>query len=149
MAENLTDEQVAEYKEAFALFDKDGSGSISTKELGTVFRTLGQNPTEAELAEMIHMVDRDGNGQCEFPEFLMLVANNSRQPESEIDVISAFKTFDRDNNGFIPAAELRHVMMNIGEKLTDEEVDVMIQEADIDGDGHINYEEFVRNMMSK
>ena len=51
-----------------------------------------------------------------------------------------FQTFDKENNGFIPAAELRHVMMNIGEKLSDEEVDVMIQEADIDGDGQINYE---------
>ena len=59
MAENLTDEQIAEYKEAFALFDKDGSGGISCKELGTVFRTLGQNPTESELAEMIQIVDRN------------------------------------------------------------------------------------------
>ena len=42
------------------MFDKDGSGSITTKELGTVFRTLGQNPTEAELADMVHSVDRDG-----------------------------------------------------------------------------------------
>ena len=49
-----------EYKEAFQMFDKDGSGSITTKELGTVFRTLGQNPTEAELADMVHSVDRDG-----------------------------------------------------------------------------------------
>jgi len=147
MAENLTEEQIAEYKEAFVLFDKDGSGSITTKELGTVFRTLGQNPTEGELAEMVRMVDRDGNGTIEFPEFLMLVANNSRKPDTEEDVIESFKTFDKENNGFIPAAELRHVLMNIGDKLSDEEVDVLIQEADIDGDGQINYEEFVRNMM--
>ena len=49
-----------EYKEAFVIFDKDGSGSITTKELGTVFRSLGQNPTEAELTEMVRQVDRDG-----------------------------------------------------------------------------------------
>ena len=49
--------------------------------------------------------------------------------------------FDRDGNGFISAAELRHVMTNLGEKLTDEEVDEMIREADVDGDGQINYEE--------
>ena len=54
-----------------------------------------------------------------------------------------------DGNGFISAAELRHIMTNLGEKLTDEEVDEMIREADIDGDGQINYEEFVKMMMSK
>ena len=48
--------------------------------------------------------------------------------------------FDKDGNGFISAAELRHVMTNLGEKLTDEEVDEMIREADIDGDGQVNYE---------
>merc|ERR1711935_459948 len=61
----------------------------------------------------------------------------------------AFSLFDKDGNGFISAAELRHVMTNLGEKLTDEEVDEMIREADIDGDGQINYEEFVKVMMAK
>merc|ERR1711966_425142 len=61
----------------------------------------------------------------------------------------AFSLFDRDGNGFISAAELRHVMTNLGEKPTDEEVDEMIREADVDGDGQINYEEFVKMMMAK
>ena len=65
------------------------------------------------------------------------------------DLIEAFKQFDHDGSGLISAAELRHVMTNLGEKLTDEEVDEMIREADVDGDGHINYEEFVRMMMAK
>jgi len=50
----------AEFKEAFSLFDKDGDGTITTKELGTVMRSLGQNPTEAELQDMINEVDADG-----------------------------------------------------------------------------------------
>ena len=53
-ADQLTEEQIAEFKEAFSLFDKDGDGTITTKELGTVMRALGQNPTEAELQDMIN-----------------------------------------------------------------------------------------------
>uniref|UniRef100_A0A8C7N8D6 Calmodulin n=1 Tax=Oncorhynchus kisutch TaxID=8019 RepID=A0A8C7N8D6_ONCKI len=89
-ADQLTEEQIAEFKEAFSLFDKDGDGTITTKELGTVMRSLGQNPTEAELQDMINEVDAD-----------------------------------------------------------DEEVDEMIREADIDGDGQVNYEEFVQMMTAK
>ena len=74
MADQLTEKQIAEFKEAFSLFDKDGDGIITTKELGTVMRSLGQNPTEAELQDMINEVDADGNGTIDFPEFLSLMA---------------------------------------------------------------------------
>jgi len=148
-ADQLTEEQIAEFKEAFSLFDKDGDGTITTKELGTVMRSLGQNPTEAELQDMINEVDADGNGTIDFPEFLSLMARKMKDTDTEEELIEAFKVFDRDGNGFISAAELRHVMTNLGEKLTDEEVDEMIREADVDGDGQINYEEFVKMMMAK
>ncbi|URE48218.1 receptor kinase 1 [Musa troglodytarum] len=149
MAEQLTDDQIAEFKEAFSLFDKDGDGCITTKELGTVMRSLGQNPTEAELQDMINEVDADGNGTIDFPEFLNLMARKMKDTDSEEELKEAFRVFDKDQDGFISAAELRHVMTNLGEKLTDEEVDEMIREADVDGDGQINYEEFVKVMMAK
>ncbi|XP_066280419.1 calmodulin isoform X2 [Branchiostoma lanceolatum] len=148
LADQLTEEQIAEFKEAFSLFDKDGDGTITTKELGTVMRSLGQNPTEAELQDMINEVDADGNGTIDFPEFLTMMARKMKDTDSEEEIREAFRVFDKDGNGFISAAELRHVMTNLGEKLTDEEVDEMIREADIDGDGQVNYEEFVI-MMSK
>ena len=78
MVDQLTEEQVAEFKEAFSLFDKDGDGTITTKELGTVMRSLGQNPTEAELQDMINEVDADGNGTIDFPEFLTLMARKMK-----------------------------------------------------------------------
>uniref|UniRef100_A0A8I3WS89 Calmodulin 3 n=1 Tax=Callithrix jacchus TaxID=9483 RepID=A0A8I3WS89_CALJA len=129
-----------EFKEAFSLFDKDGDGTITTKELGTVMRSLGQNPTEAELQDMINEVDADGNGTIDFPEFLTMMARKMKDTDSEEEIREAFRVFDKDGNGYISAAELRHVMTNLGEKLTDEEVDEMIREADIDGDGQVNYE---------
>ncbi|KAJ3393758.1 hypothetical protein HDU84_001165 [Entophlyctis sp. JEL0112] len=147
-ADQLTEEQIAEFKEAFSLFDKDGDGTITTKELGTVMRSLGQNPTEAELQDMINEVDADGNGTIDFPEFLTMMARKMKDTDSEEEIKEAFKVFDKDGNGFISAAELRHVMTNLGEKLTDEEVDEMIREADVDGDGQINYEEFVKMMVN-
>uniref|UniRef100_A0A9L0IMA7 EF-hand calcium-binding domain-containing protein 11 n=4 Tax=Amniota TaxID=32524 RepID=A0A9L0IMA7_EQUAS len=139
----------SEFKEAFSLFDKDGDGTITTKELGTVMRSLGQNPTEAELQDMINEVDADGNGTIDFPEFLTMMARKMKDTDSEEEIREAFRVFDKDGNGYISAAELRHVMTNLGEKLTDEEVDEMIREADIDGDGQVNYEEFVQMMTAK
>jgi Ca2+-binding EF-hand superfamily protein len=74
-----------------------------------------------------------------FPtEFLTMMARKMKDTDSEEEIREAFKVFDRDNNGFISAAELRHVMTSIGEKLTDDEVDEMIREADQDGDGRID-----------
>lgn len=68
------------------------------------------------------------------------MARKMKDTDSEEEIREAFRVFDKDGNGFISAAELRHVMTNLGEKLTDEEVDEMIREADIDGDGQVNYE---------
>ena len=129
--------------------DKDGDGQITTKELGTVMRSLGQNPSESELQDMINEVDADNNGTIDFPEFLTMMARKMKDTDSEEEIREAFKVFDRDNNGFISSAELRHVMTSIGEKLTDDEVDEMIREADQDGDGKIDYNEFVQLMMQK
>merc|ERR1719217_1657590 len=147
-AQDLTEDQIQEFKEAFALFDKDGDGTITTKELGTVMRSLGQNPTEAELHDMINEVDADGNGTIDFTEFLSLMARKMKDTDMEEELREAFKVFDKDNNGFISAAEPRHVMTNLGEKLTDEEVDEMIREADIDGDGIIDYKEFTKIILN-
>ena len=69
-----------------------------------------------------------------------MMARKMKETDSEEEIREAFRVFDRDGNGYISASELRHVMTNLGEKLTDDEVDEMIREADIDGDGQVNYE---------
>ena len=149
MADQLSEEQIAEFKEAFSLFDKDGDSTITTRELGTVMRSLGQNPTEAELTDMTSEVDAEGIGTIDFPEFLTMMARKMKDTDTEEEIREAFKVFDKDGNGFISASELRHVVKNLAEKLTEEEVDEMIREADVVGDGQVNYEEFVAVLTSK
>ncbi|XP_004308824.1 PREDICTED: calmodulin-3-like [Fragaria vesca subsp. vesca] len=148
-AYQLSDDEAAEFKQAFSLLDKDGDGSITTNELGTVMRSLGLKPTEEELEGMIEEVDADGNGRVDLQEFLSLMARKMQDNLSERQLREAFKVFDKDQNGFISADELRHVMTSLGENLMDEQVEVMLHEADIDGDGQINYEEFVKVMLAK
>lgn len=121
--------------QAFQLFDKDGDGSITTTELGTVMRSLGQSPTEEDLRQMINEVDADGSGTIDFAEFLTLMARKIKTKDSEAEIVEAFKVFDKDGSGKISADELRQVMHNLGEKLSDKEVEEMIKEADTNGDG--------------
>ncbi|GER25471.1 calmodulin [Striga asiatica] len=146
MAEIVSGEQMIEA--AFSLFDNDGDGCITTEELATVIRSLDQNPTEEELKEMIDGVDSDGNGTIEFAEFLNLMASKIKDVDAEEELKEAFKVFDKDQNGYISAEELQHVMINLGEKLSDEEAEQMIREADLDGDGQVNYDEFVKMMIT-
>ena len=145
----LTKEQISEFREAFSMFDKDKDGSITEKELLKVMRSLGQNPTEAEMRNMINDVDIDGSGNIDFKEFLIMMAKKMKDNNEEEELIEAFKVFDKDGNGFISAAELRHVMTNLGAKLTDDDVDEIIRKADTNGDGQVNYQEFVTMMTSR
>ncbi|VEN57506.1 unnamed protein product, partial [Callosobruchus maculatus] len=139
----LSEEQVAEFKEAFMLFDKDEDGTITVAELGVVMRSLGQRPTETELRDMVNQVDSDGNGTIEFNEFLQMMSKKMKDADGEEELREAFRVFDKNNDGLISSNELRHVMTSLGERLSEEEVDDMIKEADLDGDGQVNYEEFV------
>ena len=81
-----------------------------------------------------------GDGTIDFQEFLNLMTKTMKNNTQEEELIDAFKVFDSDGNGYIEPSELRHVMTNLGEKLSDEEFDELWREADIDQDGRINYE---------
>lgn len=146
--ELLTQEEIEEYKEAFVLFDQNRDGSITVEELGTVLRSLGQNPSNAELRQMIRDVDTDGNGTIDLAEFIAMLEKKKKEEVSEKEFLSAFRVFDKNGDGRISSEELRQVLQGLGEPATSDEVDKMIQEADLDGDGYVDYNEFVR-MMSK
>jgi len=138
----------AEFKEAFDEFDKDGSGSISTKELLGVMRSMGQNPTEDEVLELVMEVDLNGDGTIDFQEFLQMMKKKSSEEDQMEDLREAFRMFDRNKDGFIDLIELRKVTNLMGATLSSDEIQEFMREADKDGNGKIDYEEFV-NMMKQ
>jgi len=152
MSHGLTNDQLEEYKEAFDVFDRDADGKITTDELGVVMRSLGHNPTENELQEMINEVDVNRNGTLEFSEFLGMMSRHNLEESigvSETVMREAFRQFDADGNGVITADELRMAMSEMGEAMNKEDIEEMIAEADLNGDGVVDYEEFILMMGSK
>lgn len=149
MVDKLTEKEIAEFKEAFRLFDKDGSGTISTKELGIVMKSLGESKSDAELEQIIAEVDVDGNGEIDFDEYLEMMAKRMSYKGSADQIREAFKVFDKENKGYLTVDELRHIMTNLGERLEDEEVDEMLSIVDADGNGLVDYEEFTQMLAQK
>ena len=138
-----------EIKELFQIFDKDNDGFITFKELTTIMRSLGLNPTENELQEISKNYDRQATGKIEFNEFFNLIQQRLKEPKSEDELIEAFKSFDRDNEGILSTDTMAHLIGNSPEKLEKEEIDEILRLCDIKGDGHFTYEEFIRLMFSK
>ncbi|XP_014483621.1 PREDICTED: caltractin [Dinoponera quadriceps] len=142
----LTEEQKSDVKEAFDLFDPDGTGKIATKELKVAIRALGIEPSKEELKKLIVDVDPDGLGKLSFEDFLDIMTVKMSEKDSKEEVLRAFRLFDDDDTGKISFKNLKRVATELGETLTDEEIQEMIDEADKDGDGEISQEEFLRIM---
>ena len=149
LIDNLTDQQIIEFREAFQAFDKDGNGSITTKELGTVMRSLGQNLSEAEIKEMIDIVDEDKNGTIDFQEFLHLIARKMKIIDKEEELLDAFNILDKDGNGKISKYELRYIIMSTESGLTEEEIEDFIKTIGIDEDGNVDLQDFINVIMNQ
>ncbi|XP_077135197.1 uncharacterized protein LOC143789956 isoform X1 [Ranitomeya variabilis] len=142
----LTEEQKQEIREAFDLFDTDGAGTIDVKELKVAMRALGFEPKKEEMKKMIADIDKDGSGTIDFEDFLSLMTHKMSEKDSKEEIMKAFRLFDDDGTGKISFKNLKRVAKELGENLTDEELQEMIDEADRDGDGEINEQEFLRIM---
>ena len=141
----LTEEQIAEYKEAFAVFDQDGNGTITVNELMQVMSNLGQKCSLEDAKKMIAEADSNKNESIEFGEFVEMMQKSSTSQKDELE--RAFKIFDKDGNGWITHSELKQAMQEMGQELSDKEITEMIKSADLDNDEQINFEEF-KKMMS-
>ncbi|KAH3703186.1 myosin-2 essential light chain-like [Dreissena polymorpha] len=143
----MSEDQMGDILEVFNLFDNKGDGKISASQLGDCLRSLGQNPTESEIRKCGYATNPDA--RISFEVFLPIfqTINRSREQHSAEDFTEGFKMFDKEQNGFITSAELRHILTCLGDKLTDEECDQLFQGME-DAQGNINYEEFVKSVMS-
>lgn len=142
----LTEDQKQEVREAFDLFDADGSGTIDVKELKVAMRALGFEPKKEEMKKMISEVDKEGTGKISFNDFLAVMTQKMAEKDTKEEILKAFRLFDDDETGKISFKNLKRVANELGENLTDEELQEMIDEADRDGDGEVNQEEFLRIM---
>jgi len=149
----LSDEQVAEYKEVFMLFDRDEDGVLSFQELQVVMKSLGQRPTEEELLEAVREVSEDYlYDTTEFNEFLQLMSKQQDQAFSTEAVVESFRMFDDGDDGHLSVRELSEIVTELGDSLTHSELKQMIRQAkqltekDPDRPGDINYEAFAEFM---
>eukprot|EP00074_Homo_sapiens_P080771 XP_011543483.1 calcium-binding protein 4 isoform X1 [Homo sapiens] len=144
----LGPEELDELQAAFEEFDTDRDGYISHRELGDCMRTLGYMPTEMELLEVSQHIKMRMGGRVDFEEFVELIGPKLREETAHMlgvrELRIAFREFDRDRDGRITVAELREaVPALLGEPLAGPELDEMLREVDLNGDGTVDFDEFV------
>ncbi|MCD7457870.1 putative calcium-binding protein cml16 [Datura stramonium] len=137
-------------KEIFMRFDLDGDGSLTQLELAALLRSLGIKPGGDQLHVLLGRIDHNGNGSIEFDELVdaILPDMNEEILMNQDQLMDLFRSFDRDGNGFITAAELAGQMSKMGHPLTYRELSNLMQEADTNGDGVISFNEFA-NILGK
>jgi centrin-1 len=144
----LTEDEIEEIKEAFDLFDTDGSGTIDPRELKAAMQSLGFEAKNATIYQMVSDLDKDGSGAIDFDEFLDMMTARMSDKDTKDDIAKVFRLFDDDKTGYISIKNLRRVAKELGETMTDEELMEMIERADSDGDGQVSLEDFY-NIMTK
>jgi len=143
----LSPEQEDQIKQAWELFDDDNSGEIVASELASVMHKLGLQPTADELTDIIADVDKDGSGTIDYSEFLRLMSTKLKDAQSEEELLEAFKVFDTKNKQKFGESELKDICSRLKCDFSPLEIKEMIAVADINCDGFIEFEEFVRIML--
>ncbi|KAH6572442.1 hypothetical protein BASA61_003738 [Batrachochytrium salamandrivorans] len=131
--------QIGEFKEAFSLIDHDNDGFLDKEDIKDMLASLGQNPTDEYIDDMIS----EAPGSINFTMFLTLMGEKMSGTDPEHEILQAFECFDEGNTGFINADILRDAMTSMGDRFTDDEVDIMLKGAPVDKNDGFNYREFV------
>ena len=146
--EKKQDEKMAILKETFGIFDKNADGEITVDELSKFFENMGDKLNKGEIQDMINEVDIEGNGSITFEGFKGLMDRKLRDDDIEEEIIETFKKFDKDNNGLIGPEDIFNLLQSFGQDITINEAEEMIRNVDLDGDGFVNYQEFVKMLFT-
>ena len=147
-AEKKLEEKMAILKEAFELFDKNADGEITVDELTKFFENMGDKLNKGEIQDMINEVDTEGNGSITFEGFKKLMERKLRDEDIEEEIIETFKKFDQDNNGLIGPEDVFNLLQSFGLDITVNEAEEMVKNVDLDQDGFVNYQEFVKMLLT-
>lgn len=138
----LSTQQKDDARRAFKLFDKKGQDKISTKDLGQLFHSCAMTVTSEKLEELVDTIDDGGSGYIDFDQFCVLYGRKKKEDDDEKELREAFRILDKDNQGVIPVDDLRWILRELGDDITEEEIDDMVAMTDVDGSGTVDYEEF-------
>ena len=141
-----TEEQSQEIKEAFDLFDSESTGYIDSKELKVAMRALGFEPKKEEIRKILSEVDKQGEGNISFEDFLSIMTEKMLERDPIEEMKKAFHLICEEGQDKITLKSLQKVAKELGENMTIEELQEMIEEADRDGDGEIGEEDFLKVM---
>ncbi|KAK3285210.1 hypothetical protein CYMTET_7174 [Cymbomonas tetramitiformis] len=123
---NLSELQLAEFKECFLLFDSNGSGSIEAAELGQIMRSMGANMTETELRKAFHDMDSNHSGEVDFIEFCALMITQMTTCGEQSEVAEIFNLF-KNGAGVVAKEDLRTAVAMLCKEITEKQVDDMLQ----------------------
>lgn len=149
----MDDESRAIYEAAFDAFDKKKAGQVDGVALANILRHLGQNPTQSDVEGIIRehgmAGPAKGGGTIQKDAFLSMFNSKFQENDDLESIVEAFQVFDKDGQGFIGVTELRHVLCNLGEKLPDDDVEKMLNNARIPDTGQIQYAQFIDAMIAQ
>ncbi|XP_065499754.1 uncharacterized protein LOC135993675 [Caloenas nicobarica] len=140
----LTEEERAELREAFDLFDPHGEGLVDVGDLKMNVRALGCELEKSEMKKIVSEFGEEGSGKVTFRSYLQVMTQKMAEPCEKKEILKAFNAFDCDSTGKISLEDLKAVAEEVEEDITEEELQEMIDEADVDGDGEVDEEEFLR-----
>ena len=142
---DIPEEKIHEYKEAFDMFDKNKKGTISANDITKIMKNFGYPISRKEVEKMVAEMDTSGNGELDFEEFVTFMQKQTQYiDESDEDqVLKAFKSFDKDHDGKITNYEFKYLLTQMGDKFSEEEVDQLFKECNLDINGTLVYQDFI------